>query len=29
MHTSNLNYRYMKTYNLAIQKMIFMKFGVY
>jgi hypothetical protein len=28
-HTSNLNYRYMKSYNLAIQKMIFMIFGVY
>jgi hypothetical protein len=28
-HTSNLNYRYMKSYNLVIQKMIFMIFGVY
>jgi hypothetical protein len=27
--SSNLNYRYMKSYNLAIQKMIFMIFGVY
>jgi hypothetical protein len=28
-HTSNLNYRYMKSYNLAIQKMIFIIFGLY
>jgi hypothetical protein len=28
-HTSILNYRYMKSYNLAIQKMIFIIFGVY
>jgi hypothetical protein len=28
-HTSNLNYRYIKSYNLVIQKMIFMIFGVY
>jgi hypothetical protein len=28
-HTSNLNYRCMKSCNLAIQKMIFMTFGVY
>jgi hypothetical protein len=28
-HTSNLNYKYMKLYNLVIQKMIFMIFGVY
>jgi hypothetical protein len=28
-HTSNLNYRCMKSYNLVIQKMIFMIFGVY
>jgi hypothetical protein len=27
--SSNLNYMYMKSYNLAIQKMIFMIFGVY
>jgi hypothetical protein len=28
-HTSNLNNMYMKSYNLSIQKMIFMIFGVY
>jgi hypothetical protein len=28
-HNSNLNYMYMKSYNLAIQKMIFIIFGVY
>jgi hypothetical protein len=28
-HTSNLNYRCMKWYNLAFQKMIFLTFGVY
>jgi hypothetical protein len=28
-HTSNLNYSYMKSYNLAIKKIIFMIFGVY
>jgi hypothetical protein len=28
-HTSNLNYRYIKSYNLVIKKMIFMIFGVY
>jgi hypothetical protein len=28
-HTSNLNYMYNKSYNLVIQKMIFMIFGVY
>jgi hypothetical protein len=27
--SSNFNYMYMKSYNLAIQKMIFMIFGVY
>jgi hypothetical protein len=27
--SSNLNYMYVKSYNLAIQKMIFMIFGVY
>jgi hypothetical protein len=27
--TSNLNYRYMKSYNLTIQKMVFMTFDVY
>jgi hypothetical protein len=29
LENSNLNYMYMKSYNLAIQKMIFIIFGVY